>query len=212
MSDYIHDVFVSYLSGDENWVKWTKSNIVDLLQSNLSPAVGKLKIYHYFGRNQSSGDWPDDLAKALSRSKLIVPILCKAYFQSPWCRVELALMHHRVQSVKQKTNQSHDLIIPLIIHDGDEFPDEVRRITHTKIHDLANPAMRDDSPVREKLSQLLKDEVCGRIENALTQAPPFDPSWEQLAGSNFEHVFKVEMKSQKTLPKLELPKPPTTSP
>lgn len=136
----------------------------------------------------------------------MVAILSRDYFQSTWCRLELALMYHREQLVKFRTPENpFGLIIPVVIDDGDCFPIEIQEMQCESLHSFANPFIRIDSPKQEELAEILRQKICPTIEQALRTVPSFDPDWERIACREFESMFKVTRQTQKTLPSLRLP-------
>ena len=95
---YEYDFFISYRRSDDDWVRWTQEHFVRLLRSLLRPALGQVRVF--VDQDIEAGTaWPPRLAQALARSRLMVPILCRDYFRSDWCQLELALMYHREQAV-----------------------------------------------------------------------------------------------------------------
>lgn len=205
MNEYENHIFISYRRSDADWVRWTRDNFVRALASLMRVRLGAVKLF-VDETIEDGASWPNHLAKSLSRSRIMVPVLSRDYFQSDWCRLELALMHHREQSgnFRTATNPS-GLIIPVVIDDGDTFPPEVQAMQAESLHAFANPFMRPESPKQEALAETLKSKFCHSIENALQNAPPYDPSWEGIAHQQFEGVFQTRMQSQKTLPSLVLP-------
>lgn len=102
MPDYEHHIFVSYRRSDEDWVRWTRDNFVRALASLLRPRLGKVGIY-IDESIETGASWPHHLALNLSRSRLMVAVLSRDYFQSDWCRLELALMHYWEQAAEFRT-------------------------------------------------------------------------------------------------------------
>jgi hypothetical protein len=74
------------------------------------------------------------------------------------------------------------------------------------LHKFANPFIRVDSPKQEALAEVLKERICPIIENALDRVPPYDPSWEKTAHKQFENMFKIVKRIQKTVPTMKLPR------
>lgn len=205
MPDYEHHIFVSYRRSDEEWVRWTRHNLVRALSSLLRPRLGSVKIF-VDESIETGASWPNQLAHNLARSQLMVAVLSRDYFCSEWCRLELALMHHREKLVQFRTPQNpFGLIIPLVIDDGECFPPEVQAMQSQSLHAFANPFMRSDSPRQEELAEVLKDKVCPDIERALTRVPAFDPAWEDLAHEQFENAFRIALGAQTTVPSFGLP-------
>lgn len=207
MSNYENDIFISYRRSDVDWVRWTRENFVRALSSLLRVRLGHVKVF-VDETIDDGASWPNHLALSLSRSRIMVALLSRDYFQSEWCRLELALMHHREKTVNLRTADSpRGLIFPVVIDDGDCFPPEVQAMQGEKLHSFANPFMRPDSPKQEAMAEVMKGKLCVSIEQALAAAPAYDPAWEQVAHKQFEGLFKIRMQSQITVPSLVLPIP-----
>jgi hypothetical protein len=204
MPDYEHDVFISYRRSDDDWVRWTRENFVRALASLLRPGVGKIKIF-LDGQIETGTSWPQRLALSHARSKLLVPVLSRDYFQSTWCRVELALMREREKKNNFRTAMNPcGLIFPVVIDDGECFPAEIQEIEGLAFHEFANPFIRSDSPKQEALAGILKTTVCPAIENALKTVPKYNEAWETVSFKNFEKMFQIRTQAQTTVPALKL--------
>jgi hypothetical protein len=94
MQDYEHDIFVSYRRSDQDWVRWIRDCLVRVLRSLLRPALGQVSVY-MDEAIETGASWPNHIALNHARSKILVAVLSRDYFQSDWCRLELALMRHR---------------------------------------------------------------------------------------------------------------------
>lgn len=203
MADYDYHIFISYRRMDEDWVRWTRENFVRPLRSLLRPALGDVKIF-VDEQIETGISWPAHLAAALAHSRLLIPVLSRDYFNSEWCRLELALMHHRESQLGLRTPEKPDvLILPFIIDDGTSFPPEVQAMQGEQIHRFANPFMRIDSPRQEDFADYLKT-WCPRVLKALKSVPNFDPGWETVAHAQFNHMFRIHVACQTTLPGLSL--------
>jgi hypothetical protein len=139
--------------------------------------------------------WSEKLTEALTRSRVLVPILSGQYFNSPWCKAELA--HMIAREAKYGTN---DLIIPVILYGRDDFPDAVKRIQCLNLQDVANPFMSYSSPTYEKLSEKIRDWVSD-VANAIIRAPSYDPTWQQLAIDEFIQQFNISSSKQISVPR-----------
>lgn len=205
MNDYKYDIFISYRRSDEDWVRWTRDNFKRALTSLLRLRLGNLKVF-MDEAIENGNSWPNHLAQSLSRSRIMVAVLSRDYFQSDWCRLELALMHHREKSANFRTSANpYGLIIPVVIDDGECFPPEIQAMQSEPLHAFANPFIRIDSPKQEELAEILKTKLCTPIERTLQMAPPYDPAWEEIAHTQFDGVFQIHMRSQTTVPSLSLP-------
>lgn len=202
MAGYEHHIFVSYRRSDEDWVRWTRENFVRPLRSLLRPSLGDVSIF--VDENLETGvSWPLRLAQALARSRLLIPVLSRSYFQSDWCRLELAIMYRREQTANFRTAANPwGLIIPVVIDDGDHFPPEIRQIQGDKIHDFANPFIRIDGHKHEAFAEHLRIVLIPSIQTALGKVPPYDPTWEQVSYDQFEKLFQIKTLSQTAVPHL----------
>lgn len=208
MPDYEHDIFVSYRRSDEDWVRWTRDNFVHALTSLLRPGLGKVRIY-IDEDIETGASWPAHLARNLSRSKLMVAVLSRDYFQSDWCCLEMTLMCRREKLVQFRTADNPSrLIIPMTIDDGDCFPPEIRAMQCEQLHQFANPFIRTDSPKQEDFTERLREKVCPMIEQALATVPDFDPAWEGIAHEGFENLFRISTQAQLKVPALVPPRLP----
>jgi hypothetical protein len=201
---YEYDIYVSYRRSDEDWVRWTQEHFVRLVRSLLQPGLGQVRIF--VDQDIETGTaWPARLAQAHARSRILVPILCRDYFRSDWCQLELALMHDREKATNLRTVASPwGLIVPVVIDDGDCFPPEVRELQAEKLHEFANPFMRDGSPKQEAFAERLRTRVCPAIQDALGRVPAFDPAWEHVAHDHFIGVFRVQERVQDSVPIMSL--------
>lgn len=192
--DYEYDVFLSY-SRDDVWKPFIDvfcSLFEDWLKIELG---GKVKIFRDIVI-ESGVAWPEKLGNALSRSRVLVPLLSTMYFNSEWCVIELA--HMRVREKKcgfSSIGCPEGLIIPAYIHDGDDFPEDIRRIQAVHLQKYTNIRMRVGSKREERLSELIRDWV-PHIKKAIKRAPPYDPSWQCITTDEFVLQFKKKPKKQ----------------
>jgi hypothetical protein len=139
MTDYVNDIFISYRRSDVDWVRWTRENFVRALSSLLRIRLGSVTVF-MDETIEDGASWPNHLAMSLSRSRIMVPVLSRDYFHSDWCRLELALMHHREKTRNLRTAANPwGLIIPVIIDDGNCFPPEIQAMQAEQLHRFANP-------------------------------------------------------------------------
>lgn len=207
MPDYEYDIFISYRRSNADWVRWTKENFTRALDGVLRPSLGNIRVF-VDEELETGVSWPISLAAKLARSRLLVPILSRDYFQSEWCRLELALMLHREKACQLRClGKPHGIVIPVVIDDGDCFPAEVQAIKPRSLHSFANPFMRPDSPRQEALAEELM-KICSHIEHAHKECPKFDQGWEQIVYDNFREVFKIAIPTQETVPQLVLRRQP----
>lgn len=203
MPDYEYHIFISYRRCDDDWVRWTRDNFVKPLRSLLRPALGDVRVF-LDEQIETGAQWPMSLARAHSHSRLLVPILSRDYFNSEWCRLELALMYEREKQSGLRTPQEPEgLILPFVIDDGNTFPPEIQAIQGERIHAYANPWILPTSHRQEEFAAHLHT-WCPCLERALKRVPTYDPSWEHLAHQQFCDQFRIQIASQTTLPGLSL--------
>jgi TIR domain len=147
--------------------------------------------------------WPQKLGNALARSCVLVPLWSKQYFNSPWCNAELAYVHAREIKCGFRTPERPEgLIVPTIIHDGDDLPDEARILNPLNLQKYANIRVAKNSPTLEELSNLIQNWVPD-VASAIGRAPAYDNGWLKLAVNEFIDLFKVPQQRQRTLPTLD---------
>ncbi len=201
---YKYHIFISYPRFDDNWTRWTRDNLVGALRSLLMPQLGKVEIY--IDESIESGtSWPKDIAKGLSQSQLLLAVLSRGYFSRDWCRLEMALMYHREQLAKLRTRENpKGLIIPIVIDDGDCFPNEIKEMHPKKMHKFANPFIGRETKEQMELAEFLRINVCPIIDEALKRVPPYDPNWETIAHDQFEDKFRIKIQEQSSVPSIKL--------
>src|SRR5258708_1301966 len=87
MDEYENHIFISYRRPDAGGVRWTRDNFVRALTSLLRPRLGPIRVF-MDETIEDGAAWPNHLARSLSRSRIMVPVLSRDYFQSDWCRLE----------------------------------------------------------------------------------------------------------------------------
>ena len=160
MADYENDIFLSYRRSDADWVRWTRENFVRAMTSLLRVRLGRVKVF-VDETIEDGASWPNHLAMNLSRSRIMVAVLSRDYFSSDWCRLELALMHHREKSKNFRCAANPwGLIVPVVIDDGNCFPPEVQAMQGEQLHAFANPFIRPDSTKQEAMAEVLRNKLC----------------------------------------------------
>jgi hypothetical protein len=201
MCDYEHHLFISYRRSDKLWTRWARENVADGLKRFLLPAFGDVSVF-VDDQIEAGSPWPNHLARALARSRLLVPLLCRDYFRSQWCTLELKLMMERQRLCGLSTGANDTvLIIPFVYDDDESFPPEIRAIQSEQIHVYANPYVRPDTPNYEPFSEFLKAS-CEGLKKRLKAVPAFDPTWERIAREQFQESFQLSQPRQSSLPSL----------
>ncbi len=177
---YKYDVFVSYAR--DPWHRWVKTAFVPLLEAVLKDELASEcnggSVFFDESDIRTGSDWPRELAKALSRSRIILALWSPSYFQSSWCCVELGMMEHRYD---QHGNDDVRLIVGAAVHDGDRFPARIQRFQRADLTSVARIYMARGSPKWERLEDILRERFARDIADAVRSAPAYDPAWEDVA-------------------------------
>ena len=198
---YEWDVFLSYRRYGE-WPGWVEKHFYSLLHHWLGEELGdEPKIFFDVQDVETGVRWPPKLARALATSRSMVALWSRQYFRSDWCREELSLMLGR-EEVSRLALPTFDggLVVPVLIHDGDDIPDEMKEIQSLRLQKLCNPRMTSDSPTGEQLSEKIRAWVPD-VRAAIERAPAWDSSWPGLATQQFASLFQSHH-PQKKMPSL----------
>ncbi len=198
---YRWDVFLSYRRFRE-WPKWVDDHFLPLFRFYLGEELGRdALIFVGTEEIQSGSVWPLSLAEHLAESQVLVCLWSRLYFSSSWCAAELA--HMRAREVACGFGipaQPGGLIVPIVLHDGEDFPPSVRHIQTRDFREVANPRMATGSARAEQLADTVRDWVPD-VKAAITRAPAFDPGWRRIAANQFLEALP-EPPKQNTLPGL----------
>ena len=195
---YEHHVFLSYRRFGE-WPRWVEEKFLPLFRHWLGEELGS-DIQIFFDKEMETGvAWPQKLAHALARSHVLVPLWSRQYFNSPWCKAELSHMLEREKKYGFGTVEHPEgLIIPALIHDGEDLPRYVSDRIPARLQNYTNVRMAKDSPTEEELSRAIYKWVPD-VAKAIQCAPSYDPSWDQLA----VHTFLAQLNAPR--PRQEVP-------
>ncbi|NGY60962.1 toll/interleukin-1 receptor domain-containing protein [Lentzea sp. NEAU-D13] len=177
---YEYDVFLSYTrrGGGEMWVR---EHFHRALKDWLGNEMGfDPRIFVDWGQ-ETGVAWPENLERALLRSKVMVAVFSPPYFRSPWCRAEWESMLERHRVLGYGTaDQPRQLVLPVRYADGRHYPPEAhatqqRDFTSWNLP-LAYEVYSRSANYEHFLTavQELAKEVAERIE----EAPPWDPAWQ----------------------------------
>ena len=127
--DYEYDVFLSYVTKYPHG-EWVNDIFYELFESYLSDAINyNVKIFRDISDIKGGMAWENKIKKALVCSKVMVSIFSPSYFQSEYCMREFSVINYRQRQLNYMTVQNpNGLIIALKISDGDNFPEEGRKI------------------------------------------------------------------------------------
>lgn len=174
---YEYDVFLSYPrqgnSGD-----WVRNHFYAELRGFLDEElVESPRIY--FDEAQPPGvRWPQNLRKALLRSKVLVAVWSPPYFRSEWCLAEWQSMRAREAHLCiGGAENPQGLVFPVVFWDGENFPEEARE---TQWHDLSRFSL--PSPEFARTAEFVEfqrrmQNVARAIAKLLATAPPWQDGW-----------------------------------
>ncbi len=178
---YKHNVFLSYITsypfGD-----WVHKTFLPLFGPYLRNELCQKNEGIFVDREGILGgdDLPFSLKDALVHSRCLVAIWSPEYFMSPWCRLELAMMLHRERQLGYRTEQNpRGLIFPVIVHDGEHFPDKIKGMK-IKFFDcrgfaLVGKAFKDSDGYLE--FQIQMKNWTRRIAKVINEVPPWGENW-----------------------------------
>ena len=204
---YKYDIFISYRRHPET-LAWIKDHFVPLLELRVGLALGyDPAIYVHQVRQQVPAGtvWPSALGEELGLSRILVPLWTKTFFNSKWCTKELSYMlgRERETGAREKHNK-YGLVVPAIIHDGDDFPSALNFIQCMDLKSCYNTRMRRDSAKAEELSDLIEVHAEG-IAEAIRRAPKWKKSWPHAAADEFFSTFySADYPRQTRIPKFQL--------
>ena len=98
------------------------------------------------------------------------------------------------------TERPGGLIVPLVGHDGDDFPTAIRHIQAARFQEVINFRMATGSAIEEELSKKIEQWVPD-VKAAIERAPTYDPGWRDVASEEFVAVLRRSA-TQKSLPTL----------
>jgi hypothetical protein len=198
---YQWDVFLSYRRFKE-WPGWVNDHFLPLFTHYLGEELGRdANIFIDTEAVETGCVWPLKLAEGLSESRVLVCLWSKQYFSSSWCLAELAHMRARESACGFGSMERPEcLIVPAILHDGEDFPQAVRHIQTKDFREVANVRIARGSAREEQLADTVRRWVPD-VKAAVMRAPVFDPKWRNIAASELIETFR-QSSTQKTVPSL----------
>ena len=177
---YEHDVFLSFPSRG-NVFPWVVNHLHPLLKEALLDLYGAEKAVYCYTDRDDGLDWPNDLARAIRRSRLLVSVLCPTYFySSPWSCAEWRSFHMRQAALGYGTEAKPRCLILPVLYCGEigSFPEEARRVrvvTDLSKHWNPGPSYRD-APGYHDLRTAVR-ELARQVLEGLESAPDWEDGW-----------------------------------
>jgi len=147
-------------------------------------------------------DWVDELAIELARSKIVVALFSRPYFDSDWCVHELDLMIERAGG-------KVGLFFPIVVHDCDSLPSPLSRSAWAEMKCHYRVSMIRDTPAYGAFDDAIRElspSVASMIQNVERNAP-FQQQWEDVAKQRFNEVFSKQENDSQLRPRHINPKP-----
>jgi TIR domain len=204
---YSYDIFISYKRHTET-LAWITTHFFPLLEHLVGLELGRdpgIYVHEVAQQIPAGTIWPQALGDSLAESRVLVALWTKNYFNSRWCTEELAHMLARERHVGCRgAGNAFGLIVPVIIHDGQDFPNTLDYIEKLEIQSFYNTRMRKDSELAEQLSEALKVHARG-FASAIENAPPWRPDWPaEAAEALFEAFYRPADPSQNRVPRFNV--------
>lgn len=129
------------------------------------------RVFFDLSEIQLGDQWPAALSEALSRSKLLLAALSPHYFQSNWCVAELQTFLERTRMTQA------NLIVPIVLHGGEDFPDAVRVIQWADFREYVyvGAGFRESTKYFEFQTRVR--DLAHLLVNLLRKVPAFDKDW-----------------------------------
>jgi TIR domain len=172
---YEYDLLLSY-KHLEDWNPWVFEIFVPLLKASIETQLGRrIKIFQDV--NEISPTETDEsklvaeIARGLGGSRCIVALWSMMYFRSRWCWCESRSFAKRMDQTS-----AWSPIYPVVLHNGEYFPDFARAIQWLDVREYAIPNMRTLSRVHEGLSETIR-KGAGELAPTIERAPQWQPEW-----------------------------------
>jgi hypothetical protein len=197
---YQYDIFISYRRNDETR-RWIDKHFDPLLKFRVGEELGHEPTTYIDTQLEVGASWPAQLANAHGGSRILIALWSGSYFASPWCTHEMTLMLQREKDFSLRTpSRPHGLVLPVIIHDGEKFPPELRHIQCCKIQKFFSTRMSRTGTSAERLDKALVAHAHG-IAQCIRSAPTWQQAWQEQAGNTLFNEFYQQAAVQLQVPR-----------
>jgi hypothetical protein len=184
---YEFDIFISYRRNG-NVAQWVQNHFEPRLRECLTDELPN-DPQIFLDKNMEVGArWPDELARALHRSQLLLAVWSPPYFTSRWCLAEWRTMLRRQELLR--IDSSRGLVYPIRFSDGDTFPPEARNVlqeTSFKEWRLPYPQFAESQKYLDFHQAVVA--LAERLATRLANPPPWRPDWPILRPDPYELQF-----------------------
>lgn len=174
---YEYDVFLSYprkgYSGD-----WVRNHFHDALVGFLDQEMAEAPRV-YFDEDQGLGvNWPENVRRALLRSKILVAVWSPPYFRSEWCMSEWHSMRAREEKLGiANAAVTQGLVVPIVSADGQTFPLDARSTQWLDMSQWSFPCAEFRRTVEYVEFQRQMREFAAELAELIADAPDWSDDW-----------------------------------
>lgn len=138
---YVYDVFLSYRR-DPPVGEWVNNHFYSQLLNWLPLELNRPATVYKDDENLILGShWPDALKQALQSSRCLLCVWSPDYFWHDWCVAEWKSMVERERLLGYGTAANPSgLVVPVVFHDGQNFPPEAQQVQSKDFRDYNIPA------------------------------------------------------------------------
>jgi hypothetical protein len=172
--NYEWDVFISYrrLSRVKEWVR---DYFIKALTDSLEMELGvPPKIFWDEEGVEAGNRFTPTILNALKKSRCLICLWVKPYFQSPWCIAEWKTFVERAQRVNM---DARGLTVPIRLRDSEEYTEEFKPLDFTEFNTTAPHWVQTEKYMS---FQSAIDKLAERIVEIINSAPDFDLNWEVI--------------------------------
>ena len=196
---YQYDIFISYRRGGETR-DWLKEHLIPALEHCLHYELDRKPEIFVDTHLSVDMDWQRRLGQELGRSRILISLWSRNYLDSEYCILELSHMLKREKETNcHSQERPNGLIAVPVIHDGDTIPPRLHNFQRLEIQDFFNPRMSRTCTKAEQLYDRIKDNAVA-LAKLIENAPPWNPTWPNMAVDEFYDVFKKRAPSSQHSP------------
>lgn len=177
MSDYEYDLFLSYRRGG-TVPDWLRNHFHPLLLDCLTDELDREPRIFVDFELETGQHWPSGLVRALSHTRLLLPVWSPQYFTSPWCLAEWRTMLAREDATGLRTgNRPHGLVYPVVFCDWQNFPDQAKQcqFRDLKKWSIPYPQYRNTEDYLDFHREVRT--IAEELADQLHRVPVWNPEW-----------------------------------
>jgi hypothetical protein len=182
---YEWEIFVSYTRRVpvQGFVRDCFKHVLEERLGLLLPQAPRI----FIDENLEAGvRWPDALADAHAKSKVLIPVFIPAYFFSDWCIAELHSMLCREGHIRREARLSGQnpnlcrLVFPVLLAAVSQFPFPQYAQNRQMVNLTAFNAVPQGALRKNKAFITSVDGLATSLVNVMYPGPRFEPNWPRL--------------------------------